>query len=146
VLVDSRLEVALGAHLFIADRARYIYAAATNPIKKQAVEERGAVVIEMADGFGKVDLRATVFDLGQRDINELHVEAGCKLNGSLLNEGLVDEFLIYLAPKLLGTGQGMANIRPLESLSQATGLEFLSTEMIGNDLRILARAAGHANF
>lgn len=146
VLVDSRLEVAPDAHLFIASRERLIYAAAQNTIKKQGLEERGAMVVEMPDGVGKVDLRAMVFDLGQRDINELHVEAGFKLNGSLLREGLVDEFLIYLAPKLLGTGQGMANIRPLESLSQATRLEFVSTEMIGNDLRILARAAGHANF
>jgi diaminohydroxyphosphoribosylaminopyrimidine deaminase/5-amino-6-(5-phosphoribosylamino)uracil reductase len=87
-----------------------------------------------------------VSDLAQRGINELHVEAGYKLNGSLLNEGLVDEFLLYMAPKLLGAGRGMVNIRPLESLSQATELEFLSADMIGCDLRIIARATGHSNF
>lgn len=146
ILVDSRLEVSPNAHLFIADRARYVYSAAANAMKKQAIEELGAKVIDMANGDGKVDLSAMVSDLGKRDINELHVEAGCKLNGSLLSEGLVDEFLIYLAPKLLGAGQGMANIKPLESLSQATELEFFSADMIGGDLRIIARAPGRSNF
>ena len=87
-----------------------------------------------------------VKDLGQREINELHVEAGFKLNGSLLREGLVDEFVIYLAPKLLGQGAGMFNIGPLTELTQGIALDFKSTEMVGPDLRIVARVQGQDTF
>jgi diaminohydroxyphosphoribosylaminopyrimidine deaminase/5-amino-6-(5-phosphoribosylamino)uracil reductase len=85
-------------------------------------------------------------NLATREINELHVEAGHKLNGSLVREGLVDEFLVYLAPKLLGAGRGMVNIGPLSELSQAMPLEFRETSLVGPDLRILARIPGRDSF
>ena len=84
--------------------------------------------------------------LGRRGINELHVEAGHQLNGSLLREGLVDELLVYLAPKLLGPGLGMAHIGPLSELAQAQALEFTSAERVGPDLRVRARVLGHGDF
>ncbi len=79
-------------------------------------------------------------------INELHVEAGEKLNGSLIRAGLVDEFVVYLAPKLIGQGRGMAQFGPLPSLTWATPLEFKSTDIIGPDLRIVARVCGSDAF
>jgi diaminohydroxyphosphoribosylaminopyrimidine deaminase/5-amino-6-(5-phosphoribosylamino)uracil reductase len=85
-------------------------------------------------------------DLGRREINELHVEAGHKLNGSLVREGLVDEFLVYLAPKLIGQGSDMANFGPLNDLASALPLSFQSTTMVGPDLRILARVTGRDHF
>ena len=88
---------------------------------------------------GKVDLSALMTDLAQREVNELHVEAGHKLNGSLIREGCVDEVLVYLAPQILGIGQGMAQWGPLEDLSQSLSLEFTETQLIGKDLRVLAR-------
>ncbi|MEY4154760.1 MAG: Riboflavin biosynthesis protein RibD, partial [Pseudomonadota bacterium] len=88
---------------------------------------------------GKVDLAALMTDLARRNVNELHVEAGHKLNGSLIREGCIDEFLIYLAPTLLGLGQGMAQWGPLDNLSQALRLEFTETQLIGKDLRVLAK-------
>ena len=78
-------------------------------------------------------------ELGRRQINELHVEAGFKLNGSLLREGCVDELLLYLAPTLLGPAMGMANLPALESLSARQSLRFHEVRQIGPDLRILAR-------
>lgn len=146
VVVDSRLQTPLDAHLFIAGRACIIYAAVPNDAKKAALEARGATVVMLPDSQGKVDLAAMMKDLGTREINELHVEAGSKLNGSLIRAGLVDEFLIYLAPKLLGPGQGMASFGPLQSLSEAVELEFNSTERVGVDLRVVARAAGRDQF
>ena len=95
---------------------------------------------------GKVDLPAMLRDLGQRGINELHVEAGHKLNGSLLRAGLVDELLVYLAPKLLGPGLGLANLGPLDTLDGAQPLEFTSVERVGPDLRVLARVPGRGHF
>ena len=146
VVVDSRLQTPLDAHLFIAGRACIIYAAVPNDEKKAELEARGATVIMLPDANGKVDLAAMMKDLGQREINELHVEAGSKLNGSLIRAGLVDEFLLYLAPKLLGPGQGLAAFGPLQALSEAVQLEFQSTERVGADLRIVARVAGHDQF
>jgi diaminohydroxyphosphoribosylaminopyrimidine deaminase/5-amino-6-(5-phosphoribosylamino)uracil reductase len=146
ILVDSRLEVRPSAHLFIASRACYIYTAAPSEINLQTLKRAEVSITQMANSVGKVDLTAMMLDLGKREINELHVEAGFKLNGSLINANLVDEFLVYLAPKFLGQGQGMLNFGPLEDLGQVRELEFVSTEMVGKDLRLIARAAGHADF
>ena len=150
VVVDSRLETPLDAHLFIAGRTLYVYAAVPDDVKKVALEARGATVVycpgRTPGTEGKVDLAAMLHDLATREINEVHVEAGHKLNGSLVREGLVDEFLIYLAPKLLGKGRGMVNIGPLTELSQAVALEFKSTDMLGPDLRLVARIPGIDRF
>ena len=146
VVVDSRLETPLNAHLFIAGRALFIYAAGQNDTKKAALEARGATVVYLPDANGKVDLTAMMKDLARREINELHVEAGSKLNGSLIRAGLVDEFLIYLAPKLLGPGQGMAAFGPLQQLSEAVELQFLSADRVGSDLRVVARGVGRDQF
>ena len=146
VVVDSRLETPLDAHLFIAGRALFIYAAGQNDTKKAALEARGATVIYLPDANGKVDLAAMMKDLATREINELHVEAGSKLNGSLIRAGLVDEFLIYMAPKLIGQGMGMTSFGPLAELSEAVALEFKSTAMLGPDLRIVARIPGRDQF
>ena len=110
------------------------------------MEARGATVVMLPDANGKVDLAAMMKDLGAREINELHVEAGHKLNGSLLREGLVDELLVYLAPRLLGIGREMASFGPLSALAEALQFEFTQVDRIGADLRILARAPGRADF
>ena len=95
---------------------------------------------------GKVDLSALLRDLGQREINELHVEAGHKLNGSWMREGLVDEWLLYLAPQWLGPGQGMANLPALTDLNSALKLTFHTVDRIGPDLRLLLRRADAPSF
>jgi len=146
VVVDSRLETPLDAHLFIAGRALYIYAAEQNDKKKAALEARGATVVYLPGKGGKVDLASMLRDLALREVNEVHVEAGHKLNGSLIREGLVDEFLVYLAPKLIGQGSGMASFGPITELSQAVDLEFRSTDRLGPDLRIVARVRGRDLF
>jgi diaminohydroxyphosphoribosylaminopyrimidine deaminase/5-amino-6-(5-phosphoribosylamino)uracil reductase len=87
-----------------------------------------------------------LLDLAKREINELHLEAGHKLNGSFVREGLVDEFLVYLAPKLLGLGQGMFNFGPLTQLDEGIHLSFQSVERVGPDLRVIARMHGRDQF
>jgi diaminohydroxyphosphoribosylaminopyrimidine deaminase/5-amino-6-(5-phosphoribosylamino)uracil reductase len=91
---------------------------------------------------GKVDLTAMLADLARRGVNELHVEAGSRLNGSFLREGLVDEFLLYLAPKLLGLGREMWHWGPLTRLDQAIELSWGPVQAVGDDLRLLARPRG----
>ncbi|MES2786504.1 MAG: bifunctional diaminohydroxyphosphoribosylaminopyrimidine deaminase/5-amino-6-(5-phosphoribosylamino)uracil reductase RibD [Pseudomonadota bacterium] len=139
VVVDSRLQLPLDASLFIDGRPVIVYAGSAEPGARRALESRGATVVALPDSRGKVDLAAMLRDLAAKGVNELHVEAGHKLNGSLVREGLVDEFLVYLAPKLLGHGEPMADFGPLSDLSQALQLSFRETLVIGGDLRILAR-------
>ncbi|RFO98877.1 bifunctional diaminohydroxyphosphoribosylaminopyrimidine deaminase/5-amino-6-(5-phosphoribosylamino)uracil reductase RibD [Rhodoferax lacus] len=152
VVVDSALQTPLDSPVFLPGRTLLIYAAQEDEAKAAALTAQGATVIYLpgraADGrpTGKVDLAALLRDLGQREINELHVEAGHKLNGSLVREGLVDEFLVYLAPKLLGQGADMAHFGPLTELSQALNLRFLSSTLVGPDMRLLARVTGRDDF
>ena len=80
----------------------------------------------------------SVETLGQLEINELHVEAGYKLNGSLLRAGLVDELLVYLAPTLLGEGAGLAHLGALERLSDGVQLRWTDMEPVGKDIRLRA--------
>ena len=150
VVVDSLLQTPPDARLFIAGRACYIYCAAPNDTtfqeRKQALESQGAVVVELPNAQNKVDLSAMLADLAAKGVNELHVEAGTKLNGSFIREGLVDEMLVYLAPCMLGEGLAMAHFGPLTLLNQGLSLDFKSVEKIGPDVRILARVKGRDNF
>lgn len=103
-------------------------------------------VITVPDRDGRIDLRAMVMALGSREINELHVEAGAKLNGALLSAGIVDELLLYIAPCLLGDpARGMFALpEPLTSLDDRVPLRIKSIEPIGDDWRVLARVAAEA--
>jgi diaminohydroxyphosphoribosylaminopyrimidine deaminase/5-amino-6-(5-phosphoribosylamino)uracil reductase len=146
VVVDSRLETPPGARILDAPGQVLIYCAQPDAARRAALLERGAEVSVVAGPNGKVDLAAMLADLGKRGINELHVEAGHKLNGSFVREGLVDEYLVYIAPNLLGVGRELAAFGPLERLEEGATLRFHSVTPIDGDLRILARpvaAAGH---
>jgi diaminohydroxyphosphoribosylaminopyrimidine deaminase/5-amino-6-(5-phosphoribosylamino)uracil reductase len=139
VVMDSQLDTPINAKLFGPQRPVWIYCAVDNAERRQVLEARGAQVICLPNASGKVDLAAMLQDLGAKHINEVHVEAGHKLNGSLLREGLVDELLAYLAPKLMGQGRGMTNLGPFTNLEDAKALSFHEVTKIGSDLRILAR-------
>ena len=139
VVVDSRLETPLTARI-LAGGGALIVCAIENAAKIAQLREQGAEVIVIPNAAGKVELPALMQELGRREINELHVEAGCKLNGSLNNEGCVDELLLYFAPCLLGDrGRGMADLPELADLGDRRGLKISETRMVGSDLRILAR-------
>ena len=150
VIVDSHLQTPPDAHVFIAGRPVWIYAATRDENRAAALEARGATVTCLPNASGKVDLAAMLQDLAQRGVNELHAEAGHKLNGSLIREGCVDELLVYLAPKLIGSGLDMASHLhaegPLTSLEGALALEFKSVQMLGPDLRVVSRVRGRESF
>lgn len=146
VIVDSQLNTPPDAQLFEPDREVWIYTANPDNTRQAALQARGAVVVVLPDARGQVDLPAMLADLARREINELHVEAGHKLNGSLIREGLVDEWLLYLAPKLMGQGAGIADLGPFTAMGQVTALDIHSCDRIGPDLRIVARAWGNPSF
>lgn len=146
-VVDSRLETPVGARLFdLPGRQVWIYTASEDADRRAALEARGATVIALPGAHGKVDLPAMLHDLARREVNELHVEAGARLNGSLVRERLLDELLLYQAPLLLGPGRGLADAAALASLDDGLRLEFAECAPVGPDLRILARVPGADRF
>lgn len=150
VVVDSRLEISPRARILQPPGEVWI-ANAADPAstmrQRSALIALGATLMDCSETTQvagrppKVDLAAMLRDLAKREVNELHVEAGHKLNGSFLREKLVDELLLYVAPKLLGPGAGLAHIGPFDDLQEGLGLVFTEVVPVGHDLRIRARFA-----
>lgn len=140
VVLDSHLRTPPSARLLAEPGRALIVCVEADHLRQQALAERGAEVLVLPDTAARaIDLTALLVELARRGINELHVEAGATLNGALIQAGLVDEYLIYLAPKLLGAGRGMWQFGALPALSAAPALHFCGVTPIGPDLRILAR-------
>ena len=139
VVVDSRLETPADARV-LAGGGTLVFAAVEAKDRRRTLEEQGATVVVVPDANGKVDLAAMMLELGRRGVNEVLVEAGFKLNGSLLAAGLVDELVIYLAPHLVGdAARGMFNLPALEDLGGRRALAVRDMRMVGRDLRVVAR-------
>ena len=141
VLVDSRLEVDPAARMFDGESPVLVASVTKDAAREAALRQRGAEVLRLPADKGKVDLSALMRELARRGFNEVHAEAGYKLNGSLMRAGVVDELLIYLAPTLLGDGQGMLQLPALSDLAHAQRLAFRQVTPIGDDIRLLARVA-----
>lgn len=138
VVVDSRMQTPLTAN--VLGPGTLIAAAGADVPRSVALRAKGAEVVVLPNHDGKVELPALIQELARRGCNEIHVEAGYKLNGSLLAEGLVDELLIYMAPCILGdTAKGMFHLPPLENLAGRHKLKITDIRQFGDDLRVLAR-------
>ena len=137
IVVDSRLQLNPQARV-LDGGGTWVIAAQPNAEKEAALRARGAEIILLPNPQGKVDLPALMLELGRRQINELHIEAGYKLNGSLIREGCVDELLLYLAPDLLGDAQGLFDLPRLDSLDGRRALTFHEVTQIDSDLSIMA--------
>jgi diaminohydroxyphosphoribosylaminopyrimidine deaminase/5-amino-6-(5-phosphoribosylamino)uracil reductase len=134
VIVDSRVETPHTARILQGEK---VLVFSGNP-----GELPNAEVVVLPNQKQKVDLPRMLGELAKRGVNELHVEAGFRLNGSLAREGCVDEYLVYLNPSFLGDGaQGMLDLPAFDSLEKRLRLKILSLERLGEDLRILARPA-----
>jgi diaminohydroxyphosphoribosylaminopyrimidine deaminase/5-amino-6-(5-phosphoribosylamino)uracil reductase len=136
VIVDRHGETPAGARA-LADGAALIFTAVT---PRESWPSRVQSQL-LPDRDGRVDLVAMLAALGARGINEVHVEAGAKLNGALLAAGLVDELLLYLAPCLLGEpARGMFDLpSELDSLAKRVQLRVVGIDQLGGDWRIVAR-------
>lgn len=140
LLVDSRLQTPLDARLWTVQRPIVIFHAERDPAREDALKAQGAQLVCLSGAGQKVDLAQMVQHLGQRPYNEVHIEAGHKLNGSLLQAGLVDELLVYLAPVLLGPGQGLAALPERHTLPPAGAWTFIDHMALGPDLRLRLQA------
>jgi diaminohydroxyphosphoribosylaminopyrimidine deaminase/5-amino-6-(5-phosphoribosylamino)uracil reductase len=139
IVVDSKFETSPSARLL--KEGQTLVVGAVNDAKRIAsLKKVGAEVVIIPNDGGKVELFKLMQELARRELNEIHVEAGTKLNGSLLQAGVVDELLVYLAPSVIGdSGRGMFHLPEITELSQASALKIREVERIGADLRILAR-------
>jgi len=139
IVVDSRLELPLNARV-LRGGGLLIASARDDTRAIAALREKGAEVVVIPNRAGKVELPALMRELAKREINEIHVEAGHRLNGSLVDEGLIDELLVYLAPSLLGdAARGMFHLPELADLEGRRKLAIRDARMIGPDIRIIAR-------
>ncbi len=139
IVVDSRFETPLSARV-LKDGKTLIAGAVNETGRIAALEKAGAEAVVIPNGRGKVELFRLMEELARRELNEIHVEGGTRLNGSLLQAGVVDELLVYLAPSVIGdSGRGMFDMPELNELSQARSLTIREVERIGADVRILAR-------
>jgi len=139
VVVDSKLETPLTAR--VMQGGQVLIAAAVDDGKRaNLLRLAGAEVLVLPNAAGKVELKDLLEELGRRGINEVHAEAGFKLNGSLLREGLVDELLLYLAPCLIGhAASGVFNLPELATLDDKRRLQIRDLRQIGEDIRLIAR-------
>jgi diaminohydroxyphosphoribosylaminopyrimidine deaminase/5-amino-6-(5-phosphoribosylamino)uracil reductase len=138
IVIDRHAETPASARVLAGGGTLVVTAGGRNPGWPSDVE-----VLALPDADGRVDLAALMRELGARGINELHVEAGGKLNGALLAAGLVDEVLLYLAPCLLGDpASGIAVWRDgLSRLADRVPLTLCDITRVGDDVRIVARVA-----
>lgn len=143
IIVDSKLETPTNAKILQNPEQSGILIVCANldspemQAKAKAFEARGIEVIAMTNPSGKVDLPKLFSYLAkEREMNEIHIESGFKLNGSMLKVNCVDELLLYYAPFLMGDGIGMANVGLLNDLGQRQNWQIIDQALLGPDLRL----------
>ncbi|WP_088280399.1 bifunctional diaminohydroxyphosphoribosylaminopyrimidine deaminase/5-amino-6-(5-phosphoribosylamino)uracil reductase RibD [Ideonella sp. A 288] len=146
IVVDPTLRLPLEACVLPPPGDTLVVHADAPAERVAALAARGATLESLPGPEGRIDLHRLMTRLGETGVNELHVEAGATLSGALLQAGLVDELLVYLAPKLLGPGRDMAVLPPLASLDQAPSFLVHTLALVGDDVRLVLRPAGRADF
>jgi diaminohydroxyphosphoribosylaminopyrimidine deaminase/5-amino-6-(5-phosphoribosylamino)uracil reductase len=139
IVVDRRLEMTPSARVLEGGNV-LVFCAREEGERAAELRGAGAEVVALPDASGKVDLAAMMQELARRELNEIHVESGNRLNGALLKAGVVDELLLYLAPQLLGdAARGMFDLGVFTSLDQRVPMSIHDLRRVGPDLRIVAR-------
>jgi diaminohydroxyphosphoribosylaminopyrimidine deaminase/5-amino-6-(5-phosphoribosylamino)uracil reductase len=140
VVLDSALRVPPQARMFDREGAALVFTASTDAARRAELERRGVRVESVARApQGGLELTAVLRRLAQLEANEIWVEAGARLAGALLCARLVDEFIVYLAPSLLGpTARALVELPQITQLEQRMQLQFTECTPVGPDLRLTA--------
>lgn len=137
VILDSQLTCPQDAKLFSLPGQTVILTCHTDPLSRDYTH---AEVVQLKESNGRVDLHAAMQWLADQEINEVHVEAGSVLCGALLEAGLVDEIVIFMAPHLMGDqGKGLFHLPYIQGMDQRKDLNIIDIRMVGQDVRITAR-------
>lgn len=146
LVVDSNLRTPKSAKMLQPANESMIFHAGAAVDRMASLEAAGIALTSMPANDGRVDLSQLIAYLSHLEVNEVHVEAGATLNAALLEADLIDELLIYLAPKVLGPGRDMFALPELTSLQSLRAFEFTDVQLLGPDLRVLARLPGRGAF
>lgn len=146
VVVDSKLRTPPAARLLDTPGTVWIATVDGGLPGASALRARGAEVLELPGPEAQVDLPALLALLARRGINEVHVEAGQGLTGSLLRAGWADELLAYVAPVLLGSGRGWVAWPGFEHVDEGLRLQLQDVQRLGPDLRLRLTPAHAAPF
>lgn len=142
LIVDSQLRMPIDAKLFQSGEVT-VFHAIKNVERENALQSMGAELRFLPGAIpstnSQVDLLELMHALGREQVNELHVEAGAKLSGALIQAGCVDELLLYLAPKLLGSGMPMFALPELQRVDEAQSLKIHEMQQVGEAIRALVR-------
>jgi diaminohydroxyphosphoribosylaminopyrimidine deaminase / 5-amino-6-(5-phosphoribosylamino)uracil reductase len=142
VVIDSRLDMPLTAKILSGDPP-IILTVSEDAGRRKALEARGAEVVSVAREGEKTDLRAIARLLAERGFNEVTVETGGKLMGSLLKARIVDELVIYYAPLVLGDKSQALFVMPeWAALGEAPRAKIVDVRRIEEDIRVTARFEG----
>jgi diaminohydroxyphosphoribosylaminopyrimidine deaminase/5-amino-6-(5-phosphoribosylamino)uracil reductase len=142
VVLDSRLRMPSKAKMLPLPGQTLVYTTVNTASHGQRIrelEDAGAKVITVSTRNDTVDLQTVLEDLGQRQINEVFIEAGPAVNGSAMSAGCVDELIFYIAPSLMGDqARGAFHLPTVQTMAEKVNLDIVDTRQIGVDWRIIA--------
>lgn len=139
VVIDSRLQTPAKANILHSGNVLIAYASDSGN-QAELLQAAGATLLHLPDANGRVDLNALLAELAKVEINEVLLEAGQGLNGAFLQAGLIDELILYYAPKLMGAdSKSMFFMPALTDMQQVVQLEILDLRQIGVDFRLRAK-------
>lgn len=141
-VIDARFEIDEHANLFDGNKV-WLFVCRIDEGKAERLARRNVDVVVMPSTTAGVDLPSVLRWLAAHEVNEVHVEAGARLSGAMLEAGCVDELLVYMAPLLLGKGRGMAEMPAIARLDAAERFEFIEALPVGTDMRLRLRHPGH---
>lgn len=141
VVLDSKLQTPLDAKLFKIEGDTLIITTKKDEALAQGFRSQGAEVLLLEKNeSARLPLKTVLKKLAQREINEVHVEAGATLCGALIQENLVDEIIIYMAPTLMGAdARSLLNFSGIDAMSDNISLEITDLRAVGKDWRISAK-------
>jgi len=143
VVLDPRLSTPADARMLSLPGETLIVTASDDDAARSALETVGAEVVQLPAGPDAVDLPGLMLLLAERECNEVLLESGATLSGALLRAGLIDELIIYMAPRLMGDGaRGLFHLPGLETMAQSIELEITDLRVVGRDWRITAKRRG----
>ena len=145
IILDTNLSTPANAKILGGDGAGgkvLIITANSADSAAEIFSDDAAEIIHCRTAGGKIDLHEVMLELGQREMNTILLEAGARLSGSMFEQGLVDEIVVYMAPDLLGgDARDMFTIPRLEQLADKLQLEYQDITRVGRDLRLTLSVA-----
>ncbi len=140
VILDSRLQMPLTAKMLGLPGQTWVLTCSQDKRQIAKLENAGAIVFQINSKQEQLDLPAVMVFLGQQQINSVLVEAGAILNGALLDANLIDEWLIYMAPCVLGDqGRGLFHLPEMHKMADKKQLKMTTVRQVGTDLKLVLK-------